>query len=118
MYTGNCRAAMPRWYYDASQGRCVGFTYGGCNGNANRFSSVEHCERQCGKYTNRAICELPRDFGPCSDGYKRWYFSTVTGSCEGFVYGGCGGNQNRFKNFKTCVEFCQEAIQKYKLPGN
>lgn len=50
---GPCRAAIPSWYYSPEQGRCIGFSYGGCRGNANRFRSVELCERDCGEYRNQ-----------------------------------------------------------------
>lgn len=38
------------WFFAASENRCVPFVYGGCEGNANRFLSIEQCERQCGEY--------------------------------------------------------------------
>ncbi|XP_064108154.1 papilin-like isoform X7 [Macrobrachium nipponense] len=183
--TGNCRASIPNWYYDEEKQRCIGFSYGGCGGNANRFQSVELCERQCGRYRDQDICKLPKSPGPCSesyrkwyhdpyerrcksflysgcegngnrfsteqeceteciyhdiilpegndtavaktmiceldadpgpclDGFKRWHFSKEHGSCVAFLYGGCSGNQNRFKNFNTCTQFCSSAIEKYR----
>ncbi|XP_066977995.1 papilin isoform X16 [Macrobrachium rosenbergii] len=183
--TGNCRASIPSWYYDEEKQRCIGFSYGGCGGNANRFQSVELCERQCGRYRDQDICKLPKSPGPCSesyrkwyhdpyerrcksflysgcegngnrfsteqeceteciyhdiilpegndtavaktmiceldadpgpclDGFKRWHFSKEHGSCVAFLYGGCSGNQNRFKNFNTCTQFCSSAIEKYR----
>ena len=45
--TGPCRAYMPSYYYDQSQGKCLRFIYGGCGGNGNRFQTVEDCEKQC-----------------------------------------------------------------------
>ncbi|XP_069951755.1 papilin isoform X1 [Cherax quadricarinatus] len=182
---GHCRASIPSWYFDPEQGRCIGFSYGGCEGNANRFQSVELCERQCGRYRNQDVCNLPLnsgpcdgsfrkwyhdpymrrckpfvysgcegngnrfsteqeceaeciyhdtilpdgnntqeantmicemdvDAGPCLDGYKRWHFSKEHGSCIAYVYGGCGGNRNRFKKFNTCTQFCSAAIHKYR----
>ena len=46
-------------YYNAQQRRCVGFSYGGCEGNANRFPSVEMCERQCGRYREQGESYWP-----------------------------------------------------------
>ncbi|KAG0713546.1 Papilin [Chionoecetes opilio] len=60
------------------------------------------------------LCESDADAGPCAEGYKRWHFSKEHGSCVMFLYGGCGGNQNRFKNFNACNEFCASAIEKYR----
>lgn len=44
---GPCIAAIPRWWYSATSGRCEVFRYGGCCGNANNFLSREDCEKQC-----------------------------------------------------------------------
>lgn len=36
------------WAYDAVQGRCVRFVYGGCQGNGNKFYSEKECKEYCG----------------------------------------------------------------------
>lgn len=46
---GPCRGYFPKVYYDAAEGRCLDFAYGGCEGNGNRFSSVQECENICVK---------------------------------------------------------------------
>lgn len=33
-----------------------------------------------------------------------WYHAG--GECKDFVYGGCGGNANRFASKEKCEEFC------------
>ncbi|MEO1447955.1 MAG: BPTI/Kunitz domain-containing protein [Bacteroidota bacterium] len=40
---GPCRAAIPRFYYDAESGTCKEFTYGGCQGTV-PFETLEACE--------------------------------------------------------------------------
>jgi hypothetical protein len=45
---GPCRAAVPRWGHDPASGRCVRFTYGGCGGNSNNFTTEQECQRACG----------------------------------------------------------------------
>lgn len=45
--TGPCRARIPAYYYDAGKAQCLIFTYGGCKGNDNRFSSYEDCQSAC-----------------------------------------------------------------------
>ena len=44
---GNCLAAFPVYWFDASSGECVERTYGGCGGNDNRFDTQEACETAC-----------------------------------------------------------------------
>jgi len=38
------------WYFKTSSRRCESFAYSGCEGNANKFQSVEECERICYPY--------------------------------------------------------------------
>ncbi len=44
---GPCDEDLTKYYFDAASGACATFSYGGCDGNANRFDSVEHCEHIC-----------------------------------------------------------------------
>jgi hypothetical protein len=44
---GPCEAAMPRFGYNPELNECLEFTYGGCDGNSNRFLTVEECETLC-----------------------------------------------------------------------
>ena len=44
---GPCEAAIPSWAFDARSGQCQSFTFGGCQGNGNRFSTLEACEARC-----------------------------------------------------------------------
>lgn len=45
---GPCRTYYPFWYFDSGAKACQPFTYGGCLGNQNRFSTKEECLRICG----------------------------------------------------------------------
>lgn len=45
--TGPCRAAFPRWYFDAEKNSCDKFIYGGCRGNKNSYPSQEACMGRC-----------------------------------------------------------------------
>lgn len=45
---GPCDGAMPRWYFDPSEERCMEFIYGGCEGNENNFLTEDDCESKCG----------------------------------------------------------------------
>ena len=44
---GPCTAREARYYFDTRTRRCEQFTFGGCQGNANKFSSQSECERAC-----------------------------------------------------------------------
>uniref|UniRef100_A0A098LWI2 Ubs_30 putative toxin n=1 Tax=Unedogemmula bisaya TaxID=746885 RepID=A0A098LWI2_UNEBI len=46
-FTGMCRAYFPKYYYNATLKKCIEFIYGGCNGNDNRFNTVEECMTEC-----------------------------------------------------------------------
>ncbi|NXW71386.1 AMBP protein, partial [Hirundo rustica] len=45
---GPCQALMTRWAFDATQGKCITFSYGGCKGNGNQFYSEKECKEYCG----------------------------------------------------------------------
>jgi hypothetical protein len=44
---GDCLASFERWYFNAERGVCLAFSYGGCEGNANNFDSLEACHAAC-----------------------------------------------------------------------
>nr|XP_057933611.1 collagen alpha-1(VII) chain isoform X2 [Doryrhamphus excisus] len=46
--------------------------------------------------------------GTCSDYALLWYFHADSGECRPFVYGGCGGNRNRFLSKLDCHNWCVE----------
>ena len=58
-----------------------------------------------------AVCRLAVDPGPCRDAYNRWYFDPELNTCQPFVFRGCAGNMNRFKNFQSCIDFCSAPIR-------
>ena len=100
--SGPCEAAIPRWFFNG--GECEEFTYGGCEGNGNRFESLEECEATC-EGPPMDLCEQPADSGPCEAAIPRWFFNG--GECEEFSYGGCQGNGNNFKTLAACEARCE-----------
>lgn len=46
--TGPCKGNLPSYGFDAPAGHCQLFTYGGCEGNANRFATLADCQAACG----------------------------------------------------------------------
>jgi hypothetical protein len=45
----NCRAFFRRYFFNATAGKCEEFIFGGCEGNANNFESMEECREDCEK---------------------------------------------------------------------
>ena len=54
------------------------------------------------------ICTLEAEPGPCRGSFLSYFFNSKSGQCEKFIYGGCGGNENRFSLLKDCLETCGE----------
>lgn len=44
---GDCKEFTERWYYDEADEECRAFLFGGCNGNANNFDSMDSCNQRC-----------------------------------------------------------------------
>ncbi|KAM9663652.1 tissue factor pathway inhibitor [Trichechus inunguis] len=44
---GPCRAMMKRFFFNIHTQQCEEFVYGGCEGNQNRFESLEECKEKC-----------------------------------------------------------------------
>eukprot|EP00803_Ostreobium_quekettii_P003963 evm.model.scf_299.8 EVM.evm.TU.scf_299.8 scf_299:98998-99722(+) len=99
---GPCRAIIPRYYYNAAEGACMEFTYGGCGGNANNFETEQECQAACAV----DICSLKPDPGPCRAFITRYYYDAEMKMCKTFVYGGCQGNANNFETAKECQDAC------------
>uniref|UniRef100_A0A8C6XCD3 BPTI/Kunitz inhibitor domain-containing protein n=1 Tax=Naja naja TaxID=35670 RepID=A0A8C6XCD3_NAJNA len=60
-------------------------------------------------YVSPEICTLPPKVGKCKASFLRFYFNAATGNCEGFIYGGCGGNKNNFVTLGQCRATCQRS---------
>ncbi|XP_075393062.1 kunitz-type protease inhibitor 2 [Tenrec ecaudatus] len=44
--------------------------------------------------------------GPCRAAFPRWYFNVEKGTCENFIFGGCGGNKNSYRSEEECLHRC------------
>ncbi|XP_021513099.1 collagen alpha-3(VI) chain isoform X3 [Meriones unguiculatus] len=60
--------------------------------------------------TKTDICKLPRDAGTCKEFKLLWYYDMEDKSCKRFWYGGCGGNENRFKAQEECERVCSPEL--------
>ncbi|KAL5009884.1 hypothetical protein ScPMuIL_012189 [Solemya velum] len=101
---GNCAYSYVMWYYDAASMDCKKFTYTGCGGNANKYSTKLRCEESCVR--RDMICTLSPETGPCRARMDRWYYDVTAKTCQLFIYGGCRGNQNNFRSFDSCMAKC------------
>ncbi|XP_072409413.1 boophilin-H2 isoform X1 [Chiloscyllium punctatum] len=101
-----------KFYYNQTSDRCKIFAYRGAGGNANRFFTDKHCMRNCSSlaadiYPNDdRACLLPKDPGDCKGRLLLYYFDSAKKKCKTFLYGGCGGNGNRFFLLDACNSFC------------
>lgn len=51
-------------------------------------------------------CFEPVEGGRCRAFIPSYHFDPLTGACDCFVYGGCGGNNNRFNTLDECMNTC------------
>ena len=124
---GPCDGFVKQFYYDKRTDSCYEFEYSGCQGNKNRFQDRESCEKKCRRQTaaitpeitstlatitpptgepKSTICLAPVDSGECSDSITAYYYDAQHQICQAFIYGGCGGNANRFQTEEQCERLC------------
>ncbi|KIH49116.1 Kunitz/Bovine pancreatic trypsin inhibitor domain protein, partial [Ancylostoma duodenale] len=104
--------------YDTEDGKCVRFTYGGCGGNENNFSTRQKCEQECMEQDTHGSnnddnddsdgCLQPIQTGPCFGSFRRYAYDRNSHQCVLFTYGGCGGNDNNFNTMKDCMATCED----------
>ena len=51
-------------------------------------------------------CYEPKKKGMCNAYFHRYFYNNSSRQCERFIYGGCGANQNNFKNKDSCEKDC------------
>ncbi|XP_051578821.1 kunitz-type protease inhibitor 1-like [Myxocyprinus asiaticus] len=56
--------------------------------------------------TSKAHCVEQPITGPCRDSFTNWYYNPYERRCLRFNFGGCGGNENRFKTEEQCMASC------------
>ncbi|XP_058567764.1 tissue factor pathway inhibitor [Neofelis nebulosa] len=124
---GPCRAILTKFFFNIHTQQCEEFIYGGCEGNQNRFESLEECEEKCiGDYIKTRtettlekekpeFCFLDEDSGICRGYMTRYFYSNDTKQCERFKYGGCLGNRNNFESLEECKNTCEDAVNDNQL---
>jgi hypothetical protein len=56
--------------------------------------------------TARRICAMPLVTGSCRGYFEMWGYDPRARQCVQFIYGGCGGNANRFESEEMCERVC------------
>ena len=56
--------------------------------------------------TSPSLCFQPAIRGFCRAYFRRYYFDSKSGKCKMFIYGGCSGNRNNFRDKKSCDQTC------------
>ena len=87
---GPCNAHLDQFWYDKERDECFAFTYGGCQGNGNRFDTLPFCQSRCMKGTGGParrpgsaiapgvdICSLEMKPGPCTQAIPAWYYEAA-----------------------------------------
>ncbi|XP_050740363.1 papilin-like isoform X2 [Eriocheir sinensis] len=112
---GPCYNFTDRFYYDPGTETCRTFRYGGCGGNNNNFLSKDWCLASCAltASTTETVstdfpikCYQDTEVGDCFETLWRWHYKSSSHSCEVFLYGGCGGNDNNFITKEDCEAAC------------
>ena len=62
----------------------------------------------------RERCYKPKASGHCKGFHRFWYFNREKETCQKFIYGGCGGNSNRFSTKASCDKVCTERKRRVK----
>lgn len=113
--TGPCRGLETNYFFDSTKEKCVAFNYGGCEGNDNRFETLEKCRQVCGEIVNEPVdqfarCKLPADVGMCRGFAQRFFYDGADQECKPFTYGGCLGNANNFASQEECLSACAPPV--------
>ncbi|XP_064486146.1 kunitz-type U19-barytoxin-Tl1a-like [Ornithodoros turicata] len=114
---GPCRALIPRWHFNETDGRCKEFSYGGCGGNENNFSSRQACEDSCLrtkqlKVNNYTSINYTMDCEPqpfkrnCTYGSKRFFYNASKEACQPLEDGTCARGRNKYDQKSKCRMAC------------
>nr|CUU99114.1 hypothetical transcript [Hymenolepis microstoma] len=129
---GPCSDYVLRYTFNSSTGRCEMFYYGGCEGNENRFESLEDCQRRCESSVSRDPCAGVRcgNNAYCVSGYcycEQGYEGDANVECRPVstpghseLCGGyrCGENAECVNGFCKCNEgFYGDPLQSCRFIG-
>ncbi|XP_041351139.1 BPTI/Kunitz domain-containing protein-like [Gigantopelta aegis] len=66
------------------------------------------CKQFC--VSSNSVCKDPLKIGPCRAAIPRFYYNSLTNTCESFSWGGCQPNGNNFKTFVECFLTCLDTM--------
>jgi Kunitz/Bovine pancreatic trypsin inhibitor domain len=90
----------------ATSAGCGGREVGGTAAEEPPDAASDAAVADCGATGSPGTaCSLPYDPGPCNAFFP--VFAFVNGKCTKEIYGGCGGNGNRFSSLAECLGQCQ-----------
>lgn len=125
---GPCKAMLKRFFFNVHTQQCEEFIYGGCEGNQNRFESLEECKEKCIRDYPKTVqekatlqkekpdfCFLEEDAGICRGYITRYFYNNQSRQCEHFKYGGCLGNQNNFESLEDCQNTCEDTLNGFQV---
>ncbi|KAJ9586370.1 hypothetical protein L9F63_019992 [Diploptera punctata] len=91
------------WYYNATIHRCYYDDVAPSDGSED-YDSEEDCYTH--SETPEELCNEEQIVGLCDAYIPSYYYNAETHKCEQFIYGGCGGNGDRFMTEEACLAFC------------
>lgn len=71
-----------------------------------------------GPVSSGNICHLPPVPGPCRGLFRHYAYDPATGTCQPFIYSGCGGNPNNFRTVEECQQVCQQLGERRGWTGS
>ena len=104
-------------------------SFSGCNGNNNRFATIQACENTCRHVSKlrktEIVCNLPISEGNCDElllqtnsTIPKWTYDNRRRRCVPFYFTGCGGNENIFDTKSDCEDICPTTFPPIiRLPG-
>ncbi|KAH6924348.1 hypothetical protein HPB50_016127 [Hyalomma asiaticum] len=101
----------PVYYYDPKKNSCERTT--DCTYVGNNFPTLNDCQATCMRERpsgpNADPCSvLPSEGHYCKSSYGsfRFLYDSDGKTCQLFWYRGCGGTQNNFRSYYTCLKRC------------
>lgn len=99
-----CKEAVTKWYYDAEEGSCVRFWFGGCSEKGNHFDTEEACASMC-KYQSFSQPRTTAIAGICWKPYRMLFGNS---SAQWFSYQKafimCSSIRKCSAGWKQCVK--------------